>query len=461
MLKRSDFHDYQELALKHLLRKDYPKAGEFMEMGLGKTAVALTYADILLMAGKANRVLVIGPKRVAESVWSQEALKWEHLKHLKFSKILGDPQQRIAGAKAKADIYLINRENVNWLVGFLGGAWWWDLVIVDESSSFKNPDSWRFKDLRTKLGQIKYTVILTGSPAGNGLIDLWSQIYLLDQGQRLETTLGGYRGRYFAPDKMNGHITLSYRIRKDSEEAIYEKIGDVVMSMKNRDYLDLPERIDIEVPVNFDKALQKRYDDFERDLVMNISEQEDITAFNAGALTIKLRQFANGAIYDADGKTHHVHDLKLDALEEVIDSAGGKPVLVFYSFKSDIERIKKKFGSRVRMFNRPEDVVEWNEGKIQIGLMHPMSAYGLNMQDGSNIICWFGHTWSLEERDQADARLLRQGQKQKVYFYKIVAQKSIDLDILIANERKADGQNALMEAVKARIEKYTTTKLIV
>jgi SNF2 family DNA or RNA helicase len=344
------------------------------------------------------------------------------------------------------DVYIINRENVPWLVAYFKTAWPFDMVILDESSSFKDPSSKRFRALKMNLGKIKRLVLLTGTPAGNGLMDLWSQMYLLDRGERLYDTITQYRMRYFHNPE------YKYVPVKGADAAIYETLKGIVISMKNEEYLHLPERLDVIVPVKFSPGMQKRYDDFERDCVMEMGDT-DITAFNSGALSTKLLQFANGAIYDSDKNTHTIHDQKIEALEEVIESAGGKPVLIFYSFQSDLVRIQKRFGAKT--FNSDKDIQSWNKGEIPIAVAHPASAgHGLNLQECANIIVWFGLTWSLELYMQANARLHRQGQKQKVYIYHIVSENTMDQDVMKAIEKKAKGQNALMEAVKARVEKY-------
>jgi SNF2 family DNA or RNA helicase len=322
------------------------------------------------------------------------------------------------------------------------------MVIVDESSSFKDASSKRFRSLKMNLGRIRRMILLTGTPIGNGLMDLWAQIYLLDQGERLYPTITEYRMRYFYNPEYR-YIPLT-----GAEEIIYEKLQGLVISMKNADYLNLPERIDVTIPVKFSDQLQKKYDDFERECVMNLPEGE-ITAFSSGALSIKLLQFANGAIYDAEGKTHQVHDLKMEALDEILESAGQKPALILYTFKHDLERIQKKY--KTRMFRTEADVTDWNQGKIPIAIGHPLSmGHGLNLQEGNTIMIWFGQTWSLELYEQTVARLLRQGRKEKLYIYRIVAEKTMDEDVIKALAKKANTQDALMNAVRARVEKYTS-----
>lgn len=454
-------HPYQETALEHVLQNPLsvvyagPKTGLWLEMGLGKTVVAETAVDILQMAGAVNKALVVAPLRVAQSVWSQEAAKWDHLKHLTFSHILGTEAQRIAAINKPADIHIINRENIPWLVARMMSCWPWDMVLLDESSSFKDPSSKRFRALKSVSGYIKRMIQLTGTPAGNGLLDIWAQIYLLDRGERFYPTVTQYRTRYFhQPDP----VLKKYMPLKGADEIIFEKLQGMVISMKNTDYLKLPERIETEVPVYFDAKLQDSYDQFERDQVMAISEEVDITAFNAGALCTKLLQFSSGAVYDSDQVPHWIHDHKLDALAEIIDSAAGKPVLVFYHFKHSADRIIKRFGAK--MIRGDKDVLAWNRREIDAGLLHAQSAYGLNMQEGSNIIVWYDLTWSLQDYEQANARLHRQGQKENVYIYHIICHETMDQDVLKALKKKHKVQSALMEAVKAKVRKYREKSLI-
>lgn len=447
-------HPYQRVALKHILDNEHaslfnpnPSSGCFLEMGLGKTVVTLTAIDILLMTGAVDKVLVVGPLRVCQSVWSQEAAKWDHLKDLTFSHVLGDQNQRTAALKKPADIYIINRENIPWLQTVYKTAWPFDMIVLDESSSFKDPSAKRSRSLKMNLGRIKRLVLLTGTPIGNGLMDLWNQVYMMDKGERLYDTITQYRMRYFHNPEWKWVPV------KGAEEVIYETLKGLVISMKNEDYLHLPERIDVEIPVDFGPDLQKRYDTFERECVMNMGEDVDITAFNSGALSTKLLQFANGAIYDSDKNTHIIHDKKIEALQEIIDSAGGKPVLIFYSYQHDLKRIREFFNATT--FDSDKEVQKWNRGEIPIAVAHPASTgHGLNLQECANIIVWYGLTWSLELYMQANARLHRQGQKQKVYIYHIVSRNTMDQDVMKAIAKKAKGQDALMEAVKARVEKY-------
>lgn len=459
-MKRTDFHEYQEVGLDHVLdnehahvtnqlEEDYsftPNSGCFFEMGLGKTIIVLTAIDILQMASMVNKVLVVGPLRVCQSVWSQEALKWEHTQHLTFSHVLGDQVQRGNALRKKADIYIINRENIPWLQAYYKTAWPFDMVVLDESSSFKDPTAKRSRSLKMVSGLINRVVLLTGTPVGNGLMNLWNQIYMLDKGERFYDTVTQFQMRYFHNPEYRW-IPV-----KGAEEVIYEKLQGLVISMKNSEYLNLPERIDVTVPVYFGPDLKKKYIQFERENIMALGDVE-ITAFNSGALSTKLQQFANGAIYDSEKNTHIIHDHKMEALEEIIESAGGKPVLIFYSFQSDLHRIQQKF--KAKTFDNDKDIVAWNKGEISIAVAHPASAgHGLNLQECANIIIWYGLTWSLEQKMQADARLWRQGQKQKVYIYNIVTVGTVDEDIIDSNIKNKNGQDALMDAVKARVKKY-------
>ncbi|WP_411679875.1 SNF2-related protein [Clostridium thailandense] len=440
-------HSYQEYATKWIL--DKPKAGLLMDMGLGKTVCTLTaikeliynYFDIV-------KALVIAPLRVAEDTWTVEAEKWDHLKHLKISKILGTEKERRAALNIKADIYVINRENVVWLVKECGKKWSFDMVVVDELSSFKSPKSQRFKALR-KVGA-KRIVGLTGTPSPNGLMDLWSEIYLLDQGERLGRTLTSYREQYFMPDKRNQNIIFSYKPKEEAEEVIYKKLSDICISMKAEDYLELPERIDNIISVKLQKDEEEKYKKFEKELLLPLKDS-DIVANNAAVLTNKLLQFANGAIYDENDEVVEIHNEKLKALEEIIEAASGKPVLIFYAYKHDRDRLKKYF-KNAKELKTSEDIKKWNNGEIEIMLVHPASAgHGLNLQAGGNIIIWFGLTWSLELYQQANARLYRQGQKQNVIIHHLVAKGTIDDDVMKALENKSVGQEVLLQAVKARI----------
>lgn len=444
-------HDYQEYAKNWIIANK--ASGLFLDMGLGKTVITLTAInDLMFDYFEVSKVLVIAPLRVAESTWDSEKEKWDHLNYLRISKVLGSEKERLSALKEKADVYIINRENVVWLVNTLKNKWNFDMVVIDELSSFKSPKAARFKALRKVRPLVKRIVGLTGTPSPNGLIDLWSQIYILDQGERLGKTLTGYRGRYFLPYKRNQHIIFSYKPKTEAEEKIYEKIEDICVSMRAKDYLNLPKRVNNIVPVYLDEVSREKYRKLEKDLLLPLIDT-DIVANNAAALTNKLLQFANGAVYDENGEVSIIHDEKLKALDDLIEAANGKPVLIFYSFKHDKERIKERYKS-VRTLDTAEDIKKWNNGEIEILLVHPASAgHGLNLQAGGHIIIWFGLSYSLELYMQANARLDRQGQKETVIIHHLVAKDTIDEEVMKALENKEVGQEALLKAVKARIEK--------
>jgi len=402
--------------------------------------------------------LVIAPLRVAQSTWGNEIKKWDHLRHLTISKVLGSEAQRKKALRKDADIYIINRENVAWLVAYLAGTFPFDALVIDELSSFKSAKSKRFKALRMLRPLMKRVIGLTGTPAPNSLLDLWAQMYLLDRGERLGKTITQYKDAYFSAGRRNGHVIYDWDLRQGSEDAIYRRIGDICMSMKAEDYLDLPERVDRVVALDFDTKTRKMYDDFEKSKVLELMEAEEITAVNAAALTNKLLQYSNGAVYDEMGEWQEIHKLKLDALEEIIDTANGQPVLVFYAYKHDLARIQKRLKKmKVKgvKLDTPEDINDWNDGKIPVMLCHPASAgHGLNLQEGGSIIVWFGLTWSLELYQQANARLHRQGQTQNVIIHHLVTNGTMDKDVMAALSRKEQGQELLIQAVKARIDKY-------
>jgi len=398
---------------------------------------------------------VIAPLRVAQSTWSGEIEKWDHLQGLRLAKVLGSEKQRIGALHHPADIYIINRENTEWLVDYYGRKWPFDMVIIDELSSFKNPRSKRFRALRKVRPLIKRIVGLTGTPAPNGLMDLWSQIYLLDQGERLGKTLTGYRNRYFDPGRRNQNIVFEWIPKPFAEEAIYEKISDICVSMKAEDWLQLPGRIDNVLEIELPEKAKSQYKQLEKDLILPLVDS-DVTAANAAVLANKLLQMANGAIYDEFGEAKEIHSAKLDALEEVVEAANGKPVMVAYAYKHDLGRIRKRLKKyNPRTLDSDQDVQDWNAGKIQVLLLHPASGgHGLNLQTGGNIIVWFGLTWSLEYYQQTRARLYRQGQTERVIIHHIVAKGTMDENVLKVLTGKAATQNDLMEAVKARIEQY-------
>lgn len=457
MLRRSDMHGYQEECVEHIL--SHNRCGLFVEMGLGKTVAALTaIRDLIYDRFEVSKALVVAPKRVAETVWAEEAAKWEHLKDLKFSKIIGDAARRVEAVRARADVYIISRDNVAWLTDLFGGRLPYQMVVVDELSSFKNPSSVRFKALKKNFGMYSRFVGLTGTPAPNGLMDLWSQVYLMDCGARLGRTLTEYRMRYFTPGQTNGHVVYNYIPKPGAFDAIKGKLSDICMSMSAKDYLSLPERVDNVVSVRMDPDVRERYERFERRHILEMSGQ-DITAINASVLSNKLLQFANGAVYDESGGYHVVHDEKVCALKEIIDGNPGKPVLVAWSFRSDRDRLMealKEFYPRELLTGK--DIADWNAGSVRVMLAHPASAgHGLNLQAGGNIIVWFGVTWSLELYQQFNARLMRQGQTNAVVVHHIVLAGTHDEDVLKAIRRKTKSQDSLMDAIKKRIDKYLKT----
>ncbi|MGJ0841563.1 SNF2-related protein [Clostridium tertium] len=444
--------NYQQYSINHII--DHKASGLFLDMGMGKTVSTLTAIDNLIFLGEVNKVLVIAPLRVAEDTWSTEVEKWDHLKHLRVSKILGAKKQREEALIKNADIYVTNRENVDWLVSECFDSWIWDMVIIDELSSFKSSKAKRFRALKKVRPYFKRIVGLTGTPAPNSLIDLWPQIYLLDGGQRLGKTITGFKDRYFNPGRRNGYVVYNWELKEGAEEEIQNKISDICISMKANDYLDLPERMDNKVEISLSKKSMGIYKKLEKDLIIELGE-EDITAANAAVLTNKLLQMANGAIYSESKEVVNIHDEKIEKLEEIIDTSNGKTVLVFYNFKHDYNRIsemltKKKINHQT--LNTSEDIKKWNNGEIQVALLHPASAgHGLNLQYGGNIIVWFGLTWSLELYQQANARLHRQGQKETVIIHHLIAKGTVDEDVMNALANKEINQDMLLEAVKARL----------
>lgn len=445
-------HDYQREAIKRLEEHDH--YGLFLDMGLGKTIITLTaIQDLIYDMCEVSRVLIIAPKTVAEATWQEEAEKWSHL-HLTFSTVMGSAKQRAAALAKEADCYVINRENVVWLCEHYKYRLPFDMLVIDEASSFKNPRAKRFRALRRAAPCFSRVVLLTGTPAPNTLMDLWAQIYLLDAGKALGRTLTAYRQRYFRPDKCNGFIVYSYRLRDaGAEEEIYRAIAPEVMSLKAADYLKLPKRVDNFISISLPEKAKKKYKQLEKDLVLSFGD-EDITAASAATLACKLLQMANGAVYtDAQGVIE-IHDAKLDALEEIIEANEGQQVLVFYSFRHDLDRLKKRFPRAVQLTGAL-DARRWNEGEVPLMLAHPAStAYGLNLQAGGHIIVWFGLTWSLELYQQANARLYRQGQTKPVFVHHLIAKGTMDAAVAAALKKKAVGQEALLDAVKARVNTY-------
>lgn len=441
-------HPYQEVAKEFMISN--PLSALFLEMGLGKTITTLTAIDELLYdCFEIRKVLIIAPLRVANSTWPSEIKKWEHLKLLRYSIVTGNEAERIQALNTNAEIYIINRENVDWLVNKSGVTMNFDMLVIDELSSFKSYTSKRFKSLLKIRPYFKRVVGLTGTPSSNGLMDLWAEFRILDFGKRLGRYITHYRNKYFVPDKRNGMIIYSYKPQEDAEQQIYEAINDITISMKSCDHLKLPELIMNEVEVVLEDKEAERYEDFKKEMVMTIGEEE-IDAVNAASLSNKLLQLANGSIYDEEKNYHTVHDKKIEALEQLIEEANGKPVLIAYWFKADKERIEQRFN--VREIQSAEDIENWNKGEIQAGLIHPASAgHGLNLQQGGCTLIWFGLTWSLELYQQTNARLYRQGQNQTVVIHHIITKNTIDEDVMKALKRKERTQEALMSAVKARI----------
>lgn len=445
-------HDYQSYCISRIITdKDL---GLLLDMGLGKTVIALTAINELIYDRfEVGRVLVIAPKKVAEMTWSTEAEKWDHLKHLRISKIIGTVQQRIRALNTAADVYVINRENVPWLVEYDANNWRFDMVVVDELSSFKSNKAQRFKSLCYVRQHIKRFIGLTGTPASNGLTDLWAQVYLIDQGARLGKKISHFRTRYCECETHGGHFT-TYTMKPGAEEAIKDAISDICVSMKASDYLSLPDCITVDVPVCLDAKAKKQYEDFERDMLLQVDENT-LDAGTAAVLSGKLLQFANGAVYDGDKNIIEIHSGKLEAFSELIEGLNGQHALVFYNFQHDLTRILKhleKTSLSVRQLRTDKDQQDWNDGKIDILLAHPASAgYGLNLQAGGHHIIWFGLNWSLELYEQANKRLHRQGQTDKVIIHRLITQGTRDVDVAAALEGKADVQDALLEALKARI----------
>lgn len=441
-------HPYQEFAKEFMISN--PLSALFLEMGLGKTITTLTAIDELLYdCFEIRKVLIIAPLRVANSTWPSEIKKWEHLKLLRYSIVTGNEAERIQALNIKAEIYIINRENVDWLVNKSGVAMNFDMLVIDELSSFKSYTSKRFKSLLKIRPYFKRVVGLTGTPSSNGLMDLWAEFRILDFGKRLGRYITHYRNKYFVPDKRNGMVIYSYKPQEDAEQQIYEAINDITISMKSCDHLKLPELIMNEVEVVLEDKEAERYEDFKKEMVMMIGEEE-IDAVNAASLSNKLLQLANGSVYDEDKNYHIVHDKKMEALEQLIEEYNGKPVLIAYWFKADKERIEQRF--KVREIQSAADIEDWNKGEILVGLIHPASAgHGLNLQQGGCTLIWFGLTWSLELYQQTNARLYRQGQNQTVVIHHIITKNTIDEDVMKALKRKERTQEALMSAVKASI----------
>ena len=450
-------HAYQAHCIQKII--EIRKLGLFLDMGLGKTVTTLTAVkELKYNRFEVRKVLVIAPKKVAEGTWTKEKDKWDHTRMLRVSQVLGSQAKRIRALNTPADIYIINRENVAWLVDYYRNAWPFDMVVVDESSSFKSHKSKRFKALASVGGHIGRMVELTGTPSPNGLNDLWSQVFLLDGGERLGKRYTQFRERYFDPGDRGNNVIYNYRAKPGSEESILEKISDICISMKAEDYLQLPDVTYHQVPVTLDARAEKAYREMERKMVLDLPEDEEqISVASAAALSNKLLQLANGALYDDGHGVHEVHGCKIEAFLELIESLQGKPALVFYNFQHDRERILGalgKSGLRIRELKTTDDEDAWNRREVDILLTHPASsAYGLNLQQGGNHVVWFGLTWNYELYTQANKRLHRQGQEEKVIIHHLVCAGTRDEDVMKALERKEDVQEWVMQSLKARIKK--------
>lgn len=446
-------HEYQRFAIEKII--ELPEAGLLMDMGLGKTVITLTAINFLMYdMFEVSKVLVIAPKRVAEDTWTTEAGKWDHLQHLRISRALGNQRERLAALAADADVYVINRENVVWLVEQCGKTWPFDMIVVDELSSFKSNQAKRFKALKQVRPLASRFVGLTGTPAPNGLLDLWPQMYLIDRGERLGKNITGYRNRYFYPGKSNGYVVYSYEPKTGAEEAIHKKISDICISMKADDYLHMPELIVNDIPVYMDQRETDRYRELEREKLMAV-DGEQITALNAAAVYNKLLQMANGSVYTDDNTVVDIHSKKLEALAEILDTSNGQPVLVFYNFRHDYERLVLAFKEyKPRTLKGQTDIRDWNDGKIPLLLAQPASmGHGLNLQAGGHIIVWYGLNWSLELYQQANARLNRQGQKHGVIIHRLIAKDTVDEEVIKRLESKDMTQDTLLDALKARIRR--------
>lgn len=463
MLQRNQLHSYQNRGVQHII--DNPFCALFLDMGLGKTVTTLTAIKELVDACIITNALVVAPKKVTQVTWTDEIKNWAHLQDLTISVIDGDVKHRRAAMAKKADIYAVSRDNIVWLVTEYGGVKLpFDMVVIDELSSFKNHASKRFRAMKRVRKFIPRVVGLTGTPSPNGLIDLFAQMYLIDEGERLGKTITGYRDRFFRPDKRNGDIVYTYALKQpadETEKQISDLISDITISMTAEDYLKMPDKIMLFDTVELPRKVYENYQDFEQEQVLElINSGELITAATAAALSNKLQQYANGAIYDADRNVKHIHDEKLEKLQEIVEAANGAPVLVAYSFIHDLDRIMNALKEyKPVKLEKPEHITQWNDGKIQVLVTHPASAgHGLNLQKGGNILVWFGNTWSLELYMQFNARLYRQGQTKPVYIHHIVSKGTVDEKIIKALSGKKETQDGLMQSIKELMEKYKVLK---
>lgn len=441
-------HDYQTYATNFIL--EHPVSAVLLEMGLGKSVITLTaILELMYEYFEVGKVLVIAPLRVARDTWPAEIKKWEHLKGITYSVVIGTEAERKSALSVKADIFLINRENVDWLITKSGYSFDFDMVVIDELSSFKSSAAKRFKSLLKVRSKVKRIVGLTGTPSSNGLMDLWAEFRLLDMGERLGRYITNYRNNFFVPDKRNQQMIFSYKSRPGAEEEIYRLISDITISMKCADFLNMPQCVMNEITVQLSEEEKTLYDDLRKDMVLSLEDNE-IDAVNAAALSGKLLQMANGAVYDDKNKVINIHEHKLEALEDLIEGANGKPVLIAYWYNHDLLRIKSKF--KVREIKTSKDIKDWNKGNIPAAVIHPASAgHGLNLQSGGSTLVWFGLTWSLELYQQTNARLWRQGQKETVIIHHIVCKGTIDEKVMDSLDKKYKGQENLINAVKAEI----------
>ena len=450
-------HRYQKYCIDRAL--ELPNIGLFLDMGLGKTIITLSVIkELKYNRFMIRRVLVIAPKKVAQGTWQKECAKWRHTKDLRISTVLGPEKQRIRALHTQADIYIINRENVAWLVNYYKNDWPFDMVVCDEFSSFKNPRARRFRALASVKPHISRMIGLTGTPSPNGLEDLWSQVYLLDAGKRLGDRYAGFRERYFDAGRRNGYVVYDYTPKEGTDRAILDRISDICISMKAKDYLELPDIVEDDIPVILGADATKAYNELEKQMVLELASGEDISAPNAAALSAKLQQLANGAVYDEDHVWHEIHEAKIEAFFELMERLAGKPAIVFYAFQHDKERLLTSLSKtqyRYRELKTVEDEDAWNAGEIDVLLTHPASsAYGLNLQYGGNHVVWFGLTWNYEHYTQANSRLHRQGQSEKVIMHHLITSGTRDEDVKEALNRKEEGQEYVLESLKARIEKY-------
>lgn len=448
-------HTYQTRLKDFIIANRY--AFLTVDMGLGKTVTTLTAIQELIEDYlEATRVLVIAPKSVAENTWTGECAKWDHLAHLRVSVVMGTEAQRIKALEADADIYVINRDNTQWLTEHLGRDWNFDTVVIDESSSFKNPQARRFKALRKVRPRIRRMILLTGTPSPNGHMDLWAQMWLIDMGQRLGRTIGSFRTKYFKPGRSNGHVVYDWILQPGAGDRISEKMQDVTVSLKAEDWLEVPDLIESDIRIALSPTESKAYRDFERDQLMSL-DGKDIEAVTAAALANKLLQFTGGAMYDTEHGWHTTNDAKLRALEDIIENAGEEPVLVFYQFKHELARLQERFKALqpVTFSGEPDILKAWNEGKIRLLLCQPASVqYGLNMQNGGHILVWYTPTWNLEQYQQANARLHRQGQERPVLCYRLICEGTIDNRVIAAISTKDSAQESLLAQIRALHSKY-------